>query len=435
MVSRPETWYSSLSARSRRSAVTITLERGAPFCAPSCPSHRVRYIASYSEFMSQLSIAKVEWAILEGRRPRSAGCNARLGEHGSVVRVPITRLTTSEGATGFGFARCDEARAQQLTGQPVAALFDTVRGVPEDWRFAECPIWDLIGNIQRAPVYKLAAAINGSECPGELRVPCYDTSLYIDDLHLADDLDAAALIAREASEGYARGHRAFKIKVGRGARHMPLQEGMRRDILVIRAVREAVGAKCSLMIDANNGYNLNLAKQVLLDTRDCNLFWLEEAFHEDAVLYRDLKEWMKVNGLRVLIADGEGEASSNLVSWAQDGLVDVIQYDIFGHGFTRWLETGKLLDGLKGVKVRSAPHHYGGHYGNYVSCHLASAIEGYAITEWDEAITPGLDTSNYSMNGGVVHVPNVPGFGLKLDDGVFTEIVARHGGSIDGCPM
>jgi len=44
----------------------------------------------------------------------------------------------------------------------------------------------------------------GAPVPGRLRVPCYDTSLYIDDLHLADDGEAAALIAQEARELAAR---------------------------------------------------------------------------------------------------------------------------------------------------------------------------------------------------------------------------------------
>jgi L-rhamnonate dehydratase len=36
-------------------------------------------------------------------------------------------------------------------------------------------------------------------------------SLYFDDLHLASDEEAAALLAAEAREGYGRGHRAFKM--------------------------------------------------------------------------------------------------------------------------------------------------------------------------------------------------------------------------------
>src|SRR5439155_17812171 len=238
------------------------------------------------------------------------------------------------------------------------------------------------------------------------RAPCYDTSLYFDDLHLTSTAEAAQLIASEAREGYERGHRAFKIKVGRGARHLPLEEGTRRDIAVVRAVREAVGPEPPIMLDANNGYNLNLAKRVLEETADCGVFWLEEAFHEDRVLYTDLREWLKERKLPVLIADGEGQASPALLDWARDGVVDVVQYDIYGHGFTRWLETGRQLDSWG---ARSAPHHYGGHYGNYATCHLAGALRGFTYVEWDEATTPGLGPSGYSIKDGWVSVPDTPG--------------------------
>jgi L-rhamnonate dehydratase len=178
------------------------------------------------------------------------------------------------------------------------------------------------------------------------------------------------------------------------------------------------------MLDANNGYNLNLAKQVLVETADCGIFWLEEPFHEDPVLYRDLREWLKAQGLPVLIADGEGQASPSLLEWAREGIVDVIQYDIFGHGFSRWLETGRQLDEWG---ARSAPHHYGGHYGNYAACHLASAIRGFTYVEWDEATTPGLDASGYALHDGWVSVPDSPGFGLALDDQLFRRAVDAGG--------
>ena len=125
------------------------------------------------------------------------------------------------------------------------------------------------------------------------------------------------------------------------------------------------------MLDANNGYNLNLTKRVLAETADCGIFWMEEPFHEDPTLYRDLREWLQKEKLPTLIADGEGQASPTLLDWARDGIVDVIQYDIYSHGFTRWLATGRQLDTWG---ARSAAHHYGGHYGNYASGHLAAAI-------------------------------------------------------------
>jgi L-alanine-DL-glutamate epimerase-like enolase superfamily enzyme len=281
-----------------------------------------------------------------------------------------------------------------------------------------------VGRRAGLPVYALTAGVAGVAPPVTLTAPCYDTSLYFDDLHLADERAAAELLASEAREGYARGHRAFKLKVGRGARHLPLEEGTRRDIAIVRAVREAVGPEPPLMIDANNGYNLNLAKRVLAETADCGILWLEEAFHEDNVLYRDLRDWLGAQGLATLIADGEGQADPRLVAWAREGLVDVIQYDIFGYGLTRWLALGRALDE---AGVRSAPHHYGGHYGNYAACHLASALRRFTYVEWDEATTPGLDAAGYAIGDGRVTVPALPGFGLTLDEARFAHAVA-HGG-------
>lgn len=374
--------------------------------------------------MASPRIVLVERGVLEGQRPRHAGSNARLEAHGLGVRVPIVRLTTDDGLSGFGACHARPEQLDALLGVELDALFAADTGVLDPWLPFEYPIWDLAGRRLGQPVYALAAAVNGAAVSAPLSAPCYDTSLYFDDLHLADERAAAELLADEAREGYGRGHRAFKIKVGRGARHMPLEEGTRRDIAIVRAVREAVGPLPPLMLDANNGYNLNLAKRVLAETAECGVFWLEEAFHEDDVLYRDLREWLVSQGLPTLIADGEGMADGRLVAWAQAGLVDVIQYDIFGYGLTRWLALGRALDA---AGVRSAPHHYGGHYGNYAACHLAGAIKGFTFVEWDEATTAGLDTAGYVVSEGRVQVPATPGFGLLLDEARFQHAVS-HGG-------
>jgi L-rhamnonate dehydratase len=376
---------------------------------------------SVSKLMNDPRIVTIEWARLEGQRPRNAGCNARLGEHGQTVRPPIARITTDDGHSGFGWSAATREQAQALLGARLSDLFHPDQGVSEQGRSLEYPLWDLVGQITGEPVYRLAAAVNGKTVTEPFRAPCYDTSLYIDDLHLADDGAAAALIADEARQGYDQGHRSFKIKVGRGARHMAVDAGTRRDIAVIQAVRAAVGADCTIMIDANNGYTLNLAKQVLQATADCRLFWLEEAFHEDNILYEDLRSWLQANNLEILIADGEGYASPRLLPWAQAGVIDVIQYDIFGYGFTPWLQLGRQLDEWG---VRSAPHHYGGFYGNYAAPHLAAAIERFTFVEWDEAAAPWLDGSAYAIRDGSVHVPARPGFGLILDVDHFQRAVA-----------
>ena len=373
--------------------------------------------------MTNATLARIEFGRLEGRRPRHAGKNARLGDHGDLINVPIARVTMSDGATGFGMVRAPRDQIAGLIGASLADDFTTESAMATEWRGLEFPLWDLQAKRTGVPVYRHLAPETAAK-PGPQLVPCYDTSLYIDDLHLTSHEEAAALLAAEAMEGWQRGHRAFKIKVGRGARHMPLVEGTTRDILVIRAVREAVGPGARLMIDANNGYNLNIAKRVLHETADCAIYWLEEAFHEDPVLYQDLKEWLAREGLPILIADGEGDASPALLDWARDGLIDVVQYDIFSHGISRWLSTGRQLAAWN---VSAAPHHYGTLYGNYAACHLAPALANFQFAEWDEGTATGLIADGYRIEDGAVILPESPGFGLELDEELFDRSVTDNG--------
>jgi len=371
-------------------------------------------------FDANARIDRIEWCRLQGTRPRHAGSNARLGAHGLQVNVPVARLTTEDGVMGWGRASLNRESAQRLCGKSLGELFAVEAQSPPLYRALEFPLLDLIGQRAGLPVYALFAAERPSS---PLRVRCYDTSLYFDDLHLSDHVDAMALMAQEAREGWEKGHRAFKVKVGRGARHMPLEEGTSRDIAIIGVVRASIGHNGILMLDANNGWNLNLTKEVL-EAVGRNIYWIEEAFHEDPVLYRDLKEWMQAHDMPTLIADGEGDAAPALVSWAREGLVDVLQYDIFGYGVFRWLALGQEI---ASTAIRCAPHHYGAQLGNYVTGHLAAALPRFEFVEWDEVHTPGIDASGYTIDNGFVTIPASPGFGLALDETLFQQSVQQNG--------
>src|SRR5581483_4711630 len=235
----------------------------------------------------------------------------------------------------------------------------------------EYALWDVVGRREGLPVYALASGLLGREVPASpARVPCYDTTLYIDDLHLEDDEAGAALMADEARQGWAAGHRNFKIKVGRNNIHMPTEAGLRRDIAVVNAIRAAVGPDAAILTDANNGYTVNIAWDFLKGTADSRVFWLEEAFYEDAVMYRQLRARIKAEGFATLIADGEGRGlldpnapellagaapaavgtsaplapAEVLLEMVREGIVDVLQWDVLSPGLSRWLEVAHLIE-------------------------------------------------------------------------------------------
>ncbi|MZQ86054.1 mandelate racemase [Paenibacillus sp. 5J-6] len=378
---------------------------------------------NFSDLEKNWKIEKIEQVLMKGERRRLAGCNARLGVHGKEVSFPLVRITIG-GITGYSWSRISREAAEAMIGASVSEIFCEEQWIKDRFQSIQFPLIDWLANVREMPVYKL---LSQKEWTSPLTVPCYDTSLYFDDLHLSSEQDAVALLQEEAMQGYNEGFRGFKIKVGRGAMHMDLMEGTKRDIAIVNGIREAVGPQCNLSIDANNGYNLNLTKQVLKETAQSNLLWIEEAFHEDDRLYRNLKDWMHEEKLNVLITDGEGLAAGPIVEWAEQGLIDAIQYDLKDYGIVNWLKLAKRL-AKSGVKA--APHNYGGFYGNFASAQVYPAIEGFMFVEWDEAQIPGIDTSGYVIKDGKISVPSTPGFGLHIDTAYYDRKVSESGWTV-----
>ena len=375
-----------------------------------------------SSFDSGLRIEEISWTGIPYKRPRIAGKNARLDTHGWGGDVPIAKIRAGK-VEGFGWCTMSRSQAELMTGLPLCALFREDGMLRPEYRCLEFPLLDWLGHFLHKPVYELAAK-DPNKVKGGFSAPCYDTTIYFDELHIKDNKEAVNFILDEVSQGLAGCHRNFKIKIGRCGMWMGLEEGLRRDIDIVNGIRALVGPKPRLMVDANNGYNLNITKEFLLATKDASLYWLEEAFHEDNMLYANLQAWMKEQGIRTLIADGEGQASPTIVDWAKKGLVNVIQYDLRSYGFFNLME---LYAELEPFGVLCAPHNYGGFYGNYAQGHIASCTDNFAFAEFDVAAAEGIDTSAYKIREGRLEVPALDGFGLVLDKGIFEKYRDQKG--------
>jgi L-alanine-DL-glutamate epimerase-like enolase superfamily enzyme len=363
-----------------------------------------------------IRIEKISHADIPFKRPRIAGKNARLDIHGWGGKFPLGFLKAG-GIESFGWCTMNRQQAEKFSGFPLKALFDQDCMLLPQYRGLEFLLLDWLGKRFHKPVYKLVAK-DPATLNGTFSVPVYDTTIYFDELHIKDNQEAVNFILSEVSEGLRRGHRHFKIKIGRPGMWMGLSEGLKRDIDIVTGIRSLVGPDAKLMVDANNGYNLNLAKEFLSATKDARLYWLEEAFHEDNMLYIELRRWMKEQGIDTLIADGEGHACEALVDWAKKGLVDVLQYDLRFYGFFNWIE---LCRDLEPFGILCAPHNYGGFYGNYAQGHFAAATAKFAFAEFDVAEAEGIDASAYRICEGRLEIPPDEGFGLKIDKAIFSK--------------
>ncbi|SDS93187.1 mandelate racemase/muconate lactonizing enzyme family protein [Actinopolymorpha singaporensis] len=344
------------------------------------------------------------------RYPRTIGRNARLGSHGNGGPVTAVCLATDGGAQGWGVALGDqaglEAAARSLPGRAVADVFDPAVGVTDRAALPlDLALHDLAGQLLGLPVYEMLGAA------GPRPVPCYDAAIYFDDLDPDDAPRGVGAVLANCRADEQSGHRAFKLKIGRGHRWMAPGDGLRRDIEVTRAVREQHPA-ARILVDANDGYSPDSFFAYLEAVADCGLYWIEEPFPENHADLTRLRAELTRLGSTALVADGEYEPDVPLLlDLAADGLVDVLLMDVVSFGFTAWR---RLWPRVRSLGVQLSPHAWGQPLKTRYAAHLAAGLGGVPIVEGVPGETEGVDASNYRLADGALHLPDTPGFGMPL---------------------
>jgi len=363
-----------------------------------------------------LKITRVIGFDLVSKRPKFVGKNAVLLDHGDRGTDRMVRLFTNAGLEGIGHCRADEKALASLLGRDP---FDFFR--PNDPAMkgllgaGTMPLWDLAGQALKKPVFELLGG------KGPVRVPVYDGSIYFADL-LPPHTDRWQERFREEIElGLCRGHRAFKVKIGRGAKWMPAEEGYERDKAVLETVRKLAGPDAVLGADANNGYDLERAKRLLADLPDIGLAFFEEPFPEEVEQDLELKAFIAGRKLKTLIADGETRRSLDAYKpFMEARAVDIYNGDMNHYGIEGIL-TEAAWAGAQGLLV--GPHNWGSLVGFYTMLHVGCAIPNFYRAESDPMDNEVLVADGYAIKDGLARVPDAPGFGLKIVEPRFAAAI------------
>lgn len=349
-------------------------------------------------------IDSVSFGLVRGRYPRLHGKNARRGIHGYGNDIRIAVLRTNQGAEGFGL--CPAGPLPDPTGLCLSELFDPSVGVL-DPRYTpyDFALHDLAGRILGLPVARM---LNPAALPFA-RV--YDGAIYMNDLIPEEPSDMACVV-QDALDDFDIGHRTFKIKIGRGHRWMTAEEGMRRDVEVTRAIQEALPGAL-IMVDGNDGFTPESMIEYVRRV-DCPLYWIEEPFRENEADNRILRAFLDKERPHTLIADGESRPDiAQLLNLGEQGLVNVLQPDVAGYGFTAWR---KLLPACAAAGILASPHAWGDVLKTQYCAHLAAAYpHQIPYVESVLGTTEGIDDSAYRLIHGALMLPQSPGFGLMLD--------------------
>jgi L-alanine-DL-glutamate epimerase-like enolase superfamily enzyme len=215
----------------------------------------------------------------------------------------------------------------------------------------------------------------------------------------------------ECEYDYSVGYRQFKLKIGRGNKWMPPQEGMKRDIEVTKLVNENFD-DCDILVDANNGYTLEDTITYLEGIGDIDLFWFEEPFHENRDDYLALRKWLLDHGKQVFLADAEANPDQELLrELYKERILDVHLTDIVGHGFTAWRQ---LMPELIEMGISASPHAWGSLFKTYYNAHLAGAWGNTPTIEGVTCESDDVDFGDYELADGKLTPSSAPGFGMEL---------------------
>ena len=257
-------------------------------------------------------------------------------------------------------------------------------------------LWDLKGKLLGAPVYELLGG------PTRDKIRAYASMLG----HSIEP----NLVTERAKQVIAEGYTATKWFF----RHDPTEgpEGIRKNLELIRTLREAVGPDVDIMLDAWSSWDVPYTKRMASLAAEYRPYWIEEPVLADMIpQYAELRRSVTTTA----IAGGEHEYTRWGVKALLDaGAVDILQTDpTWAGGLT---EMVKICALASSVAVPVIPH-----FGRVASTQLIASqtLTTCPMQEWlvQHGIT-GQHFLKYKIvpENGYISLPTGPGMSMELDE-------------------
>ena len=348
----------------------------------------------------------------------------------------ICKITTDEGIVGWGEGGVSPSQpvihdifAPRLLGQDPSEinrlwgeLFHSIYNDSQTGGFGggaisavDIALWDIAG---KAADKSLSMLLGGAV---RQKVAVYATGLYYQ-----DDPKYRKLIA-EAESFLEAGYRGMKTKVG----DLSIEEDVHR----VAVIRRAIGDDRFLMVDANKAYRPSVAIEIGRRLADLDIHWFEEP-----VMANDVDGYLQVKQRQPLAVAG-GEVWYNRFD-ARDFLarraLDIAQPDVrYIGGISEFRNVAAQANAM-GILVN--PHVWGSSIMISASISLTAtfppcpyvrcprAYEQDPVMEFDQTPNPirhDLASIRFDQENGFVDIPDGPGLGVEIDEGVLGRLCIR----------
>lgn len=348
---------------------------------------------------------------------------------GSAVAYVIVQVTTDTGLTGVGTVGVAGATAMTtienhlkyvvLNQNPfdVEVLWERMfresinygrKGtVIEAISAIDIALWDIMGKATGQPVYNLLGGRTRE------RIRSYASRLYA-----TEDLDA---LTAEAKGFLDQGFTAMKQRFGYGPRDgLP---GMRRNLQLVKTVREVIGPDIELAGDAYMGWDRQYATRMvhMLEDAGMNLAWVEEPLMPDDYA-----------GYAQLCADVDTPISAGEHEFTRYGFremidrhcVDIVQLDVNRVGGIT--EAHKIWAMAAAHDLPVLPHAGQMHNYHLIMSHMNSPIAEFfpppdGAPDGNELFWVAFKGEPLPQDG-YIHLSDAPGLGLEIN----WDVVERY---------
>ena len=245
-------------------------------------------------------------------------------------------------------------------------------------------LWDIKGKALGQPVYKLLGGFRD-------RVPTYASG------HLWRTYDADAL-AETGPKLVEQGFRAMKFRMG-------AEDTLAKDLTRMRALREAVGDDVDIMVDINQGWDVNTAIAAGKEIAEQNLFWLE-----DPVNHQDYDGLARIaDALDTPIAAGEYHYGiMPFRHMLEHRSIDIVMVDLLrAGGLTQWIKVAHMAEAFN-LPVVS-------HLAPEILAHGVAAVPNGLTVEY-MPWSVELFQQSPKIEDGLLVLPEAPGLGLEFDE-------------------
>jgi L-Ala-D/L-Glu epimerase len=322
----------------------------------------------------------------------------------SSTRKLLVCLTTDDGTEGWGETP-QPYLGQSLDPNAIAAgLREQLLGkdptliaaVYSDWNLGgefvqsavEMAMWDILGKVCRQPLYRLLGGLYRREielaaCMG-IRPP-----------------EEAAEIARWTLE---QGFTTLKFKGGRDPEE---------DLATVRTLREAVGDRLRLRLDANTGYSPEVCLPLARDLEPYQLEYFEQPMPEDRIAESaDFRRRTTTP-----LALNESVTSLNVVRRIVDlEAADVLLPDTYQCGGIRAVKDVLDLAAAAGIPcVMHCAHDLGPK--TAAMLHLAASSPNVSLPNdcTYYGLVDDVIVAPFLIRAGRMEVPQAPGLGIQID--------------------